>query len=86
MTRYLSDLKIGETSTISGFDTTRLNDREFAEDLEDRLLEIGFEEGLSIELLHKGPIGGDPIAVRIGSMTIALRKMEAESIILGKSI
>lgn len=85
MTRYLSDLKIGEISIISGFDTARLEDRDFAGDLEDRLLEIGFEEGLTVELLHKGPIGGDPIAVRIGSMTVALRKMEAEAIILGDS-
>ena len=82
MTHYLSDLKIGETRIISGFDTARLDDRAFAENLEDRLLEIGFEEGLSVELLHKWPIGGDAIAVRIGFMTVALRKMEAEAIIL----
>jgi len=85
MTRYLSELKIGEISVISGFDTARLEDREFADDLEDRLLEIGFEEGLSVELLHKGPIGGDPLAVKIGPMTVALRKMEAEAIILEES-
>lgn len=84
MTRYLSELNIGETSIIAGFDTSRVKDKEFAADLEDRLLEIGFEEGLSIEVLHQGPIGGDPIAVKIGTMTIALRKMEAAAIILGE--
>ncbi|HPF46592.1 MAG: ferrous iron transport protein A, partial [Alphaproteobacteria bacterium] len=84
MTRYLSELRIGETSIIAGFDTSRVEDKEFAADLEDRLLEIGFEEGLSIEVLHQGPIGGDPIAVKIGTMTIALRKMEAAAIILGE--
>jgi ferrous iron transport protein A len=83
MTKYLSDLKTGETSTISGFDTTRIEDQAFASDLEDRLLEIGFEEGLSVELLHTGPIGRDPMAVKIGSMTVALRRMEADAIILG---
>ena len=83
MTKYLSDLKIGETSTVLGFDTSRVDDQEFATDLEDRLLEIGFEEGLDVEILHQGPIGGDPIAVKIGIMTVALRKMEAAAIILG---
>lgn len=84
MTKYLSELEIGETGTISGFDTSRLDDQEFAADLEDRLLEIGFEEGLTAELLHVGPIGRDPLAVKIGTMTVALRKMEADAIILGE--
>jgi ferrous iron transport protein A len=82
MTKYLSDLKVGETSAIGGFDTSRIEDQEFAADLEDRLLEIGFEEGLNVELLHQGPIGRDPLAVKIGTMTIALRRAEAEAIIL----
>jgi len=83
MTKYLSELKIGESSIISGFDTTRIEDQEFAADLEDRLLEIGFEEGLIVEVLHQGPVGRDPIAVRIGNMTVALRRLEADAIILG---
>lgn len=85
MTRYLSDLKIGDQATIQGFDTSRVDDQEFAADLEDRLLEIGFEEGLAVEVLHKGSIGGDPLAVKIGTITLALRKMEAAAIILGES-
>ena len=85
MTKYLSDLKIGEQATIQGFDTSRVDDQEFATDLEDRLLEIGFEEGLAVEVLHKGTIGGDPLAVKIGTITLALRKMEAAAIILGEN-
>lgn len=82
MTKYLSDLKIGETSIVAGFDTSRIEDQEFAADLEDRLLEIGFEEGLSVELLHQGPIGRDPLAVKIGTITIALRRTEADAIVI----
>jgi ferrous iron transport protein A len=81
MTKYLSELEIGETGIIAGFDTTRVHDQEFAADLEDRLLEIGFEEGISAELLHVGPIGRDPLAVKVGTMTVALRRMEADAII-----
>ena len=39
-----------------------------------RLHEMGFDEGVDIELLHRAPLGGDPLAVRVGNMTVALRK------------
>lgn len=63
-----------------GFEAARCQDVEFARDLEDRLLEIGFEEGLAVKILHEGPVSRDPIAVRIGQMTIALRRMEADAV------
>lgn len=75
--KYLNDLNIGDTATILGFEAERCKDMEFARDLEERLLEIGFEEGLNVRILHEGPISRDPIAVRIGQMTIGLRRMEA---------
>jgi ferrous iron transport protein A len=78
-------LKKGEVSTILSFDTSRIKDKEFAEDLEDRLLEIGFEEGLEVELLHEGPISRDPIAVKIGNITIGLRRAEADAIIISST-
>lgn len=78
--RYLSDLNRGEEATILGFEAGRCKDIEFARDLEDRLLEIGFEEGLDVKILHEGPVSRDPIAVRIGQMTVALRRMEAAAV------
>jgi ferrous iron transport protein A len=39
-----------------------------------RLHEMGFDEGVDIELLHRAPISGDPLAVRVGNMTVALRQ------------
>ncbi len=53
-----------------------------AEELERRLLEMGFVEGAEIEVLHLGLIGGDPIAVRLGDTRIALRRREARAIAL----
>jgi Fe2+ transport system protein FeoA len=44
---------------------------------EQRLLELGFLEGSTVELLHEAPFGGDPIAVRVRGATIALRRSEA---------
>jgi len=46
-----------------------------------RLRELGFDVGLAIEALHSGSIlGRDPIACRVGRMTIALRRAAASAI------
>lgn len=47
------------------------------EELERRLLEFGFVEGARVEVLHQGAIGGDPIAVRLDDMRVALRRRDA---------
>ena len=35
-----------------------------ADELESRLIELGFVEGARVEVLHEGIVGRDPIAVR----------------------
>jgi ferrous iron transport protein A len=52
----------------------------FAEELERRLLEIGFVEGASVEILHEGFLGRDPIAIRVDDMSVALRRREANAV------
>jgi ferrous iron transport protein A len=54
-----------------------------AAEIERRLLEFGIVEGVSVQILHEGPIGRDPIAVRVNGTTIALRRCEAMAIIVG---
>lgn len=39
-----------------------------------RLRELGFDEGVEVEVRHRGVIGGDPIAVRVGTNVVAMRK------------
>ena len=51
-----------------------------AAELERRLLELGFVEGAEVEILHEGPLGHDPIAVRLNDTTIALRRREAMAV------
>lgn len=51
-----------------------------AAEIERRLLELGFVEGAAVEILHEGPVGRDPIAVRVNNTTIALRRREAMAI------
>ena len=53
-----------------------------AGEIERRLLELGFVEGAQVEVLHEGPLGRDPIAVRVNSTTIALRRREAMAVLV----
>ena len=45
-----------------------------------RLLEIGFLPGEPVRVIAKGLPGGDPMAVRVGHTTFALRRHEASMI------
>lgn len=51
-------------------------------ELERRLIELGFVEGATVELLHQGVFGADPIAVRVAHTTIALRRREAMAVLV----
>lgn len=55
---------------------------ETALELERQLLEIGFVEGASVEIIHEGFIRGDPIAVKLDDMRVALRRRDAEAILI----
>jgi ferrous iron transport protein A len=52
------------------------------EELESRLIELGFVEGAKVQVLHEGIVGRDPIAVRVENVTIAVRRREAMAIIV----
>ena len=45
-----------------------------------RLRELGFDEGVAVEVLHRATLGKGPIACRIGRMTVALRRAVAGAI------
>jgi len=45
-----------------------------------RLRELGFDEGVGVEVLHRAALGKGPIACRIGRMTVALRRAVAGAI------
>jgi Fe2+ transport system protein FeoA len=44
-----------------------------------RLVEMGFDEGVTVTLTDSAP-GGDPLAVRIGATKVALRRALASAI------
>ena len=53
-----------------------------ARELALRLLEIGFMEGEPVRVIAQGHPGREPIAVRVGGTTFALRRFEAEQVLV----
>jgi ferrous iron transport protein A len=52
------------------------------DEIERRLLEMGFVEGAPVHLVHEGVFGRDPIAVRLSDRTVALRRREAAAVMV----
>lgn len=51
-----------------------------------RLRELGFDEGVGVEALHSGSVfGRDPIAFRVGRMTVAIRRAQASAITVSRA-
>jgi ferrous iron transport protein A len=42
-----------------------------------RLMELGFVPGEKIRMLKRGMPGGEPLAIKVGNATFALRRFEA---------
>lgn len=67
--RPIDTLAVGEVALIAAIDRAGLEP-----DTARRLCELGFDEGVDVEILHRAPFGGDPLAVRVGNMVVALRR------------
>jgi len=70
----LSSLRTGAQATVVGLmPPERAQDH----DLLLRLMEIGFLPGEELRVIARAQPGGEPIAVRLGHATFALRRFEA---------
>jgi ferrous iron transport protein A len=74
--------KRGYSGVIQRLAATEAGSALSADELESRLIELGFVEGARVEVLHEGIVGRDPIAVRVENVTIAVRRREAMAIIV----
>ena len=73
--RPIDTLAVGETALIASIDRAGLDPY-----TAQRLCELGFDEGVDVEIMHRAPFGGDPLAVRVGNMVVALRREMARLI------
>jgi ferrous iron transport protein A len=72
MTLRLDQLPYQRRATVALVDWSALTEPE-----QRRLRNLGLDEGVEVEALHGGPFGRDPMAVRIGRMTLAMRRVHA---------
>ena len=78
--RSLGDLPHRLKARISGFHHQAISAGSILSpgELERRLVEMGFVEGATVRIEHRGGLRGDPIGVRIdGRRLVALRRQEA---------
>jgi ferrous iron transport protein A len=75
MTLRLDQLPYRSVATVAAVDWAALDGGDAQ-----RLRHMGLDEGVEVETLHGGPFGRDPIAVRIGRMTLAMRRAHARVI------
>lgn len=71
----LDELAVGSRGRIAAVEWHLLDEGEVC-----RLRHFGFDEGATVEPLHLGPFGRDPLAVRVGRMTVAIRRNHARAI------
>ena len=71
----LDQLEVGTKARVASVDWDLLDEGEGC-----RLQHFGFDEGVTVEPLHLGPFGRDPIAVRVGRMTVAIRRKHASAV------
>ena len=71
----LDALVVGRKARVLSIDWDALEESEAC-----RLRHFGFDEDAIVEPLHLGPFGRDPIAVRVGRMTVAIRRKHAAAV------
>ena len=71
----LDALTVGDSATV-----VHIAPGDAADDgatLARRLMELGFVPGEKIRMLKRGMPGGEPLAIKVGNSTFALRRFEA---------
>jgi len=68
----LTDLPNGAPAVVE-----RVDDAHAADVIAQRLRDLGFVPGEPVRVVARGPMGGDPLLIQIGSTRFALRRNEA---------
>ena len=77
----LAELRRGDTAIVSALFAAEMDaGRGASEALLARLRDLGFVPGARCEVVARMWMGGDPMAVRIGGSTFALRRTEAAAV------
>lgn len=81
-TALLSEIPLGSSSRVVGL-SPATNPKETA--IASRLVDLGFFEGESVEVIAEAPWSRDPIVVQVGASIIALRRSEAQLVCVAQN-
>jgi ferrous iron transport protein A len=71
----LDSLPVGDSARITSVDWAQLADEEGQ-----RLRALGLDVGAKVSVSHRGVFAGrDPLAIAVGRMTVALRRVHARA-------
>lgn len=73
----LTDLRKNTPAQVAAVEDQRPQDP-----VSGRLRDLGFVAGEAVQVVALGPVGADPLVVRIGSTRFALRRAEASRVIV----
>ncbi len=76
----LDSLAVGKSGTVIHIAPGAAGEQDQGVDLARRLMELGFVPGEKIRMLKRGMPGGEPLAIKVGNATFALRRFEAARI------
>lgn len=82
----LDALAAGKSGTVVHIAPDTPGELDDGVDLARRLMELGFVPGERIRMLKRGMPGGEPLAIKVGNATFALRRFEAARISIEPSI
>lgn len=60
----------------------RVDDAHASDVIAQRLRDLGFVSGEPVRVVAQGPMGADPLLIQIGSTRFALRRKEAERVLV----
>lgn len=73
----LSELSRQQHASVQGIEKLSPDDA-----IAQRLQDIGFVPGETVKIITRAPWGGDPLLVQVGTTRFALRKEEAQRVLL----
>ena len=77
----LADLRRGDVAVVTGLADASVSSQDGADvALITRLRDLGFTAGARCEVMARMWLGGDPLVVRVGGSTFALRRAEASAV------
>jgi ferrous iron transport protein A len=77
----LAELRRGDVAVVTGLAAASVSSQDGADvALIARLRDLGFTAGARCEVMARMWLGGDPLVVRVGGSTFALRRAEASAV------